>query len=163
MTGLLGRNGAGKTTLPWIMDGPWYVTWLTSFVLLVLFFWYGMWYGLVYRRWNVVGLVAFIAAQILVALVVIVAVTTTHSWARRRALLHHADGTRADRRAGRARGGTGARRAHHHPPGHGLTPAPRLGPRERPGPGRWRPQSRLSGLAVGLVGAMPYSDGRESS
>jgi hypothetical protein len=67
--------------VPWIMDGPWYVTWLTSFVLLVLFFWYGMWYGLVFRRWNVVGLVAFIAAQVLVALALIVAVSTTHNWA----------------------------------------------------------------------------------
>ncbi len=36
--------------VPWIMDGPWYLTWLTSFVLLVLFFLYGMWYGLVHRR-----------------------------------------------------------------------------------------------------------------
>jgi hypothetical protein len=67
--------------VPWIMDGPWYQTWLTSFVLLVLFFLYGMWYGLVYRRWNLVGLVAFIAAQVLAALVVIVAVSTTHNWA----------------------------------------------------------------------------------
>src|SRR5262249_52437448 len=65
----------------WIMDGPWYQTWLTSFVLLVLFFWYGMWYGLVYRRWNVVGLVAFIAAQVLVVLAVVVAVSTTGNWA----------------------------------------------------------------------------------
>ena len=67
--------------VPWIMDGPWYVTWLTSFVLLVLFFWYGMWYGLVYRRWNVIGLVAFIAAQMLVVLAGIVAVSTTSNWA----------------------------------------------------------------------------------
>ena len=67
--------------VPWIMDGPWYVTWLTSFVLLVLFFWYGMWYGLVYRRWNVIGLVAFIAAQMLVVLAVIVAVSATDNWA----------------------------------------------------------------------------------
>jgi len=66
--------------VPWIMDGPWYVTWLTSFVLLVLFFWYGMWYGLVYRRWNVVGLIAFIAAQVLVVLAVVVAVSTTSNW-----------------------------------------------------------------------------------
>jgi hypothetical protein len=38
--------------VPWIMDGPWYQTWLMSFVLLVLFFLYGMWYGLVFRRWS---------------------------------------------------------------------------------------------------------------
>ena len=67
--------------VPWIMDGPWYQTWLTSFVLLVLFFWYGMWYGLVFRRWNVVGLVAFIAAQIVVALAAIVIVSAMHNWA----------------------------------------------------------------------------------
>ena len=67
--------------VPWIMDGPWYVTWLTSFVLLVLFFGYGMWYGLVYRRWSVPGLVTFIAAQVLVALACVVAVSITHNWA----------------------------------------------------------------------------------
>jgi len=66
--------------IPWIMDGPWYETWLTSFVLLVLFFLYGMWYGLVFRRWSMPGLVAFIAAQIVVALLVVVAVSATHSW-----------------------------------------------------------------------------------
>ena len=48
--------------IPWIMDGPWYQTWLTSFVLLVAFFLYGMWYGLVYRRWSLPGEVIFIAA-----------------------------------------------------------------------------------------------------
>ena len=67
--------------VPWIMDGPWYVTWLTSFVLLVLFFGYGMWYGLVYRRWSVPGLVTFIAAQVLVALAAVVAASITHNWA----------------------------------------------------------------------------------
>jgi hypothetical protein len=66
--------------IPWILDGPWYETWLTSFVLLVAFFLYGMWYGLVFRRWNVAGLVAFIAAQILVALLVVVVVSMTHNW-----------------------------------------------------------------------------------
>jgi len=67
--------------VPWIMDGPWYQTWVTSFVLLALFFLYGVWYGLVYRRWNVVGLVAFAIAQMLVVLAVVAAVTLTHSWA----------------------------------------------------------------------------------
>jgi hypothetical protein len=66
--------------VPWIMNGPWYETWLTSFVLLVVFVLYGMWYGLVFRRWSVPGLVSFIAAQILVALLAVVAVSATHSW-----------------------------------------------------------------------------------
>jgi hypothetical protein len=66
--------------VPWIMDGPWYQTWLTSFVLLVLFFLYGMWYGLVFRRWSLPGLAAFIAAQILVGLVVVVVLALTNNW-----------------------------------------------------------------------------------
>jgi hypothetical protein len=66
--------------IPWIMDGPWYQTWLTSFVLLVLFFVYGIWSGLVYRRWSLPGLVAFIAAQLLVALLAVVAVSAAHDW-----------------------------------------------------------------------------------
>ena len=66
--------------VPWIMDGPWYQTWVTSFVLLVLFFLYGMWYGLVNRRWNLVGLLAFVVAQMLVVLAVATVVTLTHSW-----------------------------------------------------------------------------------
>ena len=66
--------------IPGILDGPWYETWLTSFVLLVLFFLYGMWYGLVYRRWSLPGLVAFIAAQILLVLAVVVAISITDSW-----------------------------------------------------------------------------------
>jgi hypothetical protein len=64
--------------VPWIMDGPWYQTWVTSLILLVLFFLYGMWYGLVYRRWGLVGLLSFVAAQILVALAVLVVVSLTH-------------------------------------------------------------------------------------
>ena len=67
--------------IPWLLDGPWYQTWLTSFVLLVAFFLYGMWYGLVYRRWGLAGEVIFIAAQILVALLIVVAVSMTHNWA----------------------------------------------------------------------------------
>jgi hypothetical protein len=66
--------------VPWIMNGPWYQTWVTSFVLLVLFFLYGMWYGLVYRRWNLVGLLAFAVAQMLVALAVVAVLALTHGW-----------------------------------------------------------------------------------
>ena len=49
---------------------------------MVVFVLYGMWYGLVFRRWSVPGLVAFIAAQILVALLAVVTVSATHSWSR---------------------------------------------------------------------------------
>ena len=66
--------------VPWILDGPWYLTWATSFVLLVLLFLYGMWYGLIYRRWNVPGVVAFIAAQVIVVLAAVVALSLTNHW-----------------------------------------------------------------------------------
>jgi len=73
--------GVNFFRVPWILDGPWYQTWLTAFVLLVLFFLYGMWYGLVYRRWMLPGVAAFIAAQMLVGLVAAVALALTHNWA----------------------------------------------------------------------------------
>ena len=41
----------GFFRVPYILQGPWYLTWLTSFVALALLFVYGMWFGLVYRRW----------------------------------------------------------------------------------------------------------------
>lgn len=66
--------------VPYILDGSWYVTWLTSFVGLMLLFVYGLWFGLVYRRWGLVGLVAFVAAQISVLVAGAVVVTWTDAW-----------------------------------------------------------------------------------
>ncbi len=66
--------------VPYILNGPWYLTWLTSFVALTLLFVYGMWFGLVYRRWSLVGLAAFVAAQITVLLIGALAVTWSHAW-----------------------------------------------------------------------------------
>src|ERR1700691_163525 len=56
--------------VPYILNGPWYATWLTSFVGLSALFVYGMWYGIVNRRWAMLGLLAFVAVQVLVALAV---------------------------------------------------------------------------------------------
>lgn len=70
----------GFFRVPYILDGPWYLTWLTSFVALTLLFIYGMWFGLVYRRWSLVGLFAFLAAQITVLLIGALAATGTHAW-----------------------------------------------------------------------------------
>jgi hypothetical protein len=55
---------------PFLLDGPWYATWLTSFVGLSALFVYGMWYGIAYRRWGMLGVLAFIAVQALAALAV---------------------------------------------------------------------------------------------
>jgi len=64
----------------YILAGPWYLTWLTSFVGLTLLFVYGMWYGIIYRRWNRFGLVAFIVGQVAVIRVWIVIVDRGHNW-----------------------------------------------------------------------------------
>ncbi len=66
--------------VPYILAGPWYLTWLTSFASLALVSVYGMWYGLVYRRWNVIGLLAFIAAQMTVLLAAALVVTWADAW-----------------------------------------------------------------------------------
>jgi hypothetical protein len=63
-----------------LLNGPWYETWLTSFVGLVLLFVYGMWFSLVWRRWNLTGLFTFLAAQIIVLLLGALAVTWAHVW-----------------------------------------------------------------------------------
>ena len=54
--------------VPYLLNGPWYATWLTSFVGLSVLFVYGMWYGIVYYRWGTLGVLAFIAVQVPVAL-----------------------------------------------------------------------------------------------
>jgi hypothetical protein len=64
----------------YILDGPWYLTWLTSFTGLALLFVYGMWFGLVYRRWNLVGAFAFGAAQVAVVAAGALAVARADAW-----------------------------------------------------------------------------------
>jgi len=77
-------GGWGNTVhffrVPWLLQGPWYESWLTSFVLLVSFWLYGMWCGLVYRRWNLPGLAVFFVGQVLVVLVAVIAGSLSHSW-----------------------------------------------------------------------------------
>jgi hypothetical protein len=66
--------------VPYILDGPWYLTWLTSFVALALLWVWGMWFGIVYRRWNLFGSVAFIAAQVTVVVAAVLIVTWADAW-----------------------------------------------------------------------------------
>jgi hypothetical protein len=66
--------------VPYILDGPWYLTWLTSSVVLALLFGWGMWSGIVYRRWNLPGALAFAATQVTVLLAAAVLITWTHAW-----------------------------------------------------------------------------------
>ena len=70
----------GFFRVPYILDGPWYLTWLTCFVTGTLLYVYGMWHGLVYCRWSLPGLVVFAAAQVIVLLIGALATTWTHAW-----------------------------------------------------------------------------------
>lgn len=69
----------GFFRVPYLLNGPWYLTWLTSFVGLTVLFVYGMWFGIVFRRWNIIGTVVFIAAQVIV-LAAGAVVTAAHGW-----------------------------------------------------------------------------------
>ena len=66
--------------IAYLLDGPWYLTWLTSFVVLTLAFVYGTWFGVVYWRWNLPGLLAFVVAQVAVGLAGAVVATWFHAW-----------------------------------------------------------------------------------
>jgi hypothetical protein len=66
--------------VPWLFDSPWYETLATAFVLGAAVMVYGIWYGIVFRRWGVVGMVAFVAAQLLVLTVGALATTWTDAW-----------------------------------------------------------------------------------
>lgn len=66
--------------VPYLLSGPWYLTWLTSFVGLLLMFVYGSWYGLAFRRWNIFGLLVFIAAQLVVLLAGGLITTWADAW-----------------------------------------------------------------------------------
>lgn len=64
----------------YILAGPWYLTWLTSFVGMAVLFVYGMWFALVYWRWNLAGLLVFGAAQVIVGAAFALAATKTDAW-----------------------------------------------------------------------------------
>jgi hypothetical protein len=66
--------------IPYLLDGPWYLSWLTAATAFVLMFVYGMWYGLVFRRAGFLGTAVFGAAQLGVLAVAAVAATWTHGW-----------------------------------------------------------------------------------
>jgi hypothetical protein len=66
----------------YFLTGPWYLTWLSSFVGLVLLFVYGTWLGLVQQRWNTIGLLVFVFGQIILVLTGIFVIGGDHAWHR---------------------------------------------------------------------------------
>lgn len=68
--------------MPWILDGPWYQVLLTNFVLLSLVFLFGLWSGLTYRRFALVGSVVFFASMVVVLVAVAILITWWQAWPR---------------------------------------------------------------------------------
>jgi len=66
--------------VPYLLAGPWYLTWLTSFAGLTMVFGWGVWFGLVYRRWNLLGLLAFAGVQVVALTAAIVLIFLAHGW-----------------------------------------------------------------------------------
>lgn len=66
--------------VPWIMDGPWYQVLLTTFALLSLVFLFGLWSGLVYRRFALFGTVAFFAVISIAVVGAVVLITWRQAW-----------------------------------------------------------------------------------
>jgi hypothetical protein len=66
--------------VPYLLAGPWYLSWLTSFVGLTLMLAWGMWFGIVYRRWNLVGLLSSIAVQALALTAVLLMIAGANDW-----------------------------------------------------------------------------------
>jgi hypothetical protein len=66
--------------VPWLFEGAWYDTLVTGFVLGAAVMVYGIWYGIVFRRWGMLGVVSFVAAQLLVLTFGALATTWTHAW-----------------------------------------------------------------------------------
>ena len=64
--------------VPYLLNGPWYAPWLTSAVALFALFVYGMWYGILYSRWGLLGTLAFIGVQALVVAAWVVVVNFEH-------------------------------------------------------------------------------------
>ncbi|WP_329456632.1 hypothetical protein [Streptomyces sp. NBC_01497] len=66
--------------VPYLLDGPWYLSWLTGTITFVLMFVYGTWYGLVFRRAGLLGVTIFGGTQLGVLALVAVIATWMHGW-----------------------------------------------------------------------------------
>jgi hypothetical protein len=66
--------------VPWILDGPWYQVLITNFVLLSLVFLFGLWLGLIYRRFALLGSIVFYCAVSLIVVVAVMIITWQQAW-----------------------------------------------------------------------------------
>lgn len=66
--------------VPWILDGPWYQVLVTNFVLLTLVFLFGLWLGLIYRRFALLGSIVFYCVLSLIVVVAVMIITWQQAW-----------------------------------------------------------------------------------
>jgi hypothetical protein len=66
--------------VPWILWGPWYQVLVTNFVLLSLTFLMGMWFGLIYRRFALIGTLIFSGALTLVLVGAVLVISWRQWW-----------------------------------------------------------------------------------
>jgi hypothetical protein len=66
--------------VPWILWGPWYQVLLTNFVLMSLTFLSGMWFGLIYRRFAMVGMLLFAGALAVIVVGAVLIITWRQWW-----------------------------------------------------------------------------------
>lgn len=66
--------------VPWILDGPWYQVLITNFVLLSLVFLFGLWLGLIYRRFSLIGTIVFYCIVSLIVVVAVLIITWRQAW-----------------------------------------------------------------------------------
>ena len=66
--------------VPWILWGPWYQVLVTNFVLLSLTMLVGLWFGLIYRRFALIGTLVFSGALALIAVGTVLVITWRQWW-----------------------------------------------------------------------------------
>ncbi|WP_211265188.1 hypothetical protein [Actinacidiphila oryziradicis] len=66
--------------IPYLLDGPWYLSWLTATTMFALLFVYGMLYGLIYRRAGLPGTSIFGATQLGALALAAIITTWAHGW-----------------------------------------------------------------------------------
>ena len=66
--------------VPWILDGPWYQVLVTNGVLLALVFLFGLWAGLIYRRFGLIGTVVFSALWVIAGVGAVLLITWRQWW-----------------------------------------------------------------------------------
>jgi hypothetical protein len=66
--------------VPWILWSPWYQVLITNFVLLTLTFLTGMWFGLIYRRFALIGTLIFSGVLTLVMVGAVLVITWRQWW-----------------------------------------------------------------------------------